>query len=373
MQTYLSYLASVRGASPRTLTAYAGDLRRFARYCEARGVSPETAQAQDLRGFTDEPAVQALSQASLNRNLASVRGFYRWLRRFGCRADDPSEVLQNSPIPGNLPAFLWEQDMAAFADLPQKTNRLWSVRDKALILTLYSGGLRISEAVSLSLSHFSLSPSFIFLKEENSFLEKTSLKEKKIGEEKTSLEKISLEKKGFLEENFLEKSFLDEKKLEKEEKGKKTSLEEKKDEQEADFKKEKLGSAKILGKGDKERYVFFTAEAQDALADYLPERNRIANGQTDRLFLSKRGKPLSAAGAWWIIRQYAAIFKMKNRIHPHALRHSFATHLMNAGCDVRIVQELLGHASISTTQRYTHVDMERLKRVYASAKTKKKT
>jgi integrase/recombinase XerC len=176
--------------------------------------------------------------------------------------------------------------MAYFAEAPMQTKRLWDLRDRAMILTMYSGGLRISELAALSVK--------------------------------------DIESKN----------------------------------------------VKIRGKGNADRYVFFSDEAYEAVNSYLPEREKKLadkNQSTDRLFISQEGKKLSETGIRWIITQYAAVSGLEKRINPHALRHSFATHLVNAGCDVRVVQELLGHVSISTTQRYTHVDMERLKQVYAEA------
>jgi len=132
-----------------------------------------------------------------------------------------------------------------------------------------------------------------------------------------------------------------------------------------------MDGAKITGKGGKEREVFFSDEARAAILAYLPERgaviNNTANCSCDALFVSRRGSPLSVAGVRWIIGRYARVSGLGKNVHPHSLRHSFATHLVNSGCDVRIVQELLGHASLSTTQRYAHVNIENLKRVYAKA------
>jgi integrase/recombinase XerC len=131
--------------------------------------------------------------------------------------------------------------------------------------------------------------------------------------------------------------------------------------------------ARVIGKGSKERIVFFSDEARAALADYLPERTAkirdcgIKGDPNGALFVSEKGRPLSVPGVRWIIGQYSQRSGLNKNIHPHSLRHSFATHLVNAGCDVRIVQEMLGHASLSTTQRYAHVNIESLKRVYARA------
>jgi len=170
--------------------------------------------------------------------------------------------------------------------LPDTGKILWPVRDKALIMTMYSAGLRISELASLTLKVLSGN----------------------------------------------------------------------------------MDSARITGKGGKERVVFFSEEATETILEYLPHRAvRVKNNSHDALFVSKTGKPLSVPGIRWIIYRYAHLSGLGKNIHPHSLRHSFATHMVNAGCDVRIVQEMLGHASLSTTQRYAHVNIEGLKKVYAKA------
>jgi len=133
-----------------------------------------------------------------------------------------------------------------------------------------------------------------------------------------------------------------------------------------------LDEAKITGKGGKQRFVFFSDEAVAAIQEYLPQRAELlktagVDGKKTALFISRKGHPISIPGVRWIISRYALHSGMGKNIHPHALRHSFATHLVNSGCDVRIVQEMLGHSSISTTQRYTHVNFENMKKVYAAS------
>lgn len=134
------------------------------------------------------------------------------------------------------------------------------------------------------------------------------------------------------------------------------------------------GCAKVLGKGSKERIVFLAEPAQRAVEAYLPLRSalRIRRGSAlksgrDPLFVNSRGEALSSRGIEWLIESHAAKAGINKRISPHAFRHSFATHLVQRGADIRAVQELLGHANISTTQVYTHVDMERLRKVYDRA------
>jgi integrase/recombinase XerC len=287
MREYLAYLRSVRGISVETLRAYTQDLSRFEDYCVNHGRDPVNAESGDVRGFIGEASLRGNAAVSINRSLSSVRGFYRWLMRMNIRADDPAAALRNLKTPRSLPVFLWEEEMAAFAELPEEKKILWPLRDRALILVMYSAGLRVSEAASLSLKDMDRD----------------------------------------------------------------------------------LSGARVIGKGNRERRVFFSEEAREALADWLPvRRSRIlAEHPTDRLFVNRRGGPLSTGGMRWIVARYAERSGLQKNVHPHALRHTFATHLVNAGCDVRVVQELLGHASLSTTQRYTHVDIEGLKRVYSEA------
>ncbi len=287
IEEYLAYLRAVRGVSPRTLEAYGRDLGRYEAHCAERDCLPEAATAADIRSFVTRLSEEGTASVSINRALSSIRGFHRWLLRFELRSDDPAATSRNLKTGKFLPAFLWEDEMAAFAELPDTAGILWPPRDKALILAMYSSGLRVSEAASLELSRLDSD----------------------------------------------------------------------------------LSSSRVVGKGDKERRVYFSEEAREAIAAYLPHRAaRIpAEKATDALFINRRGGRLSVNGIRWVIARYTDKSTLGKPIYPHALRHSFATHLVNAGCDVRVVQELLGHASLSTTQRYAHVDMERLKRVYAKA------
>ena len=290
IKEYLSYMESVKGSSARTLEAYRNDLLHYVKYCNNHDILPETAAAYEAQSFIAELTAEKMAAASVNRFLSTIRGFYRWMARFNKRADNPCSSIRNIKAPVKLPHVLREDEMAEFASLPQTTGILWPERDKALIMAMYSGGLRISEVVSLSMANIS-----------------------------------------------------------------------------AD-----LDEAKITGKGGKQRFVFFSDEAVAAIQEYLPQRAELlktagVDGKKTALFISRKGHPISIPGVRWIISRYALHSGMGKNIHPHALRHSFATHLVNSGCDVRIVQEMLGHSSISTTQRYTHVNMDKMKKVYAAS------
>jgi len=133
------------------------------------------------------------------------------------------------------------------------------------------------------------------------------------------------------------------------------------------------GFVRVIGKGDKERLVPVGDLAIEAVAAYLAERDRLtgpkdeARRAREPLFLSRRGRRLDRMAAWRIMRSAATRAGLSERVTPHTLRHSFATHLLEGGADLRVVQELLGHASITTTQLYTHVTGERIRQVYARA------
>lgn len=287
---YLSYIESVKGCSARTIDAYRNDILRYVNYCANHGIDPQHAAAYEVQSFIADLTAESMAATSVNRCLSSIRGFYRWMIRFDKRTDNPCSSLRNVKTPVRLPSVLWENEMADFAALPETAGILWPERDKALILAMYSAGLRISEVVSLT------------------------------------MDKIS------------------------------SSLEE----------------AKITGKGGKQRYVFFSDEAKSAIAEYLPQRAaRLGmtgiDGKKTALFINRKGKAISVPGIRWIISRYVKQSGLGKNIHPHSLRHSFATHLVNSGCDVRVVQEMLGHSSLSTTQRYTHINIENLKKIYAVA------
>ncbi|MCL2214511.1 MAG: tyrosine-type recombinase/integrase [Treponema sp.] len=290
IKEYLDYLKAVKGCSRLTLDAYGNDLSRYSNYCENLGIKSEEASSYEVQSFIADLSAERMAASSVNRSLSSIRGFYRWMIRLNKRKDNPCESLKNIKTPVSLPNVLWESEMADFASLPETTGILWPERDKALIMTMYSAGLRIGEVVTLSMSNISAS----------------------------------------------------------------------------------FDEAKITGKGGKQRYVFFSQEAKEAIAEYLPHRQaRLSitekNGETDALFINRKGQPISIPGVRWIISRYSQYSGLGKNINPHALRHSFATHLVNSGCDVRIVQEMLGHSSISTTQRYTHVNIEKMKKVYAAS------
>lgn len=281
---YLKYIYSVRGVQENTITAYASDLHEFVSYCTDFTICPEKASRQNIELFIGNMTVKGLASVSINRTLSSLRGFFQYLVRFQYRTDNPMENLQNVRFPKKLPVFLWEDEMAKFSILPETANILWASRDKAIILLMYSTGLRIGEMANLYINKF----------------------------------------------------------------------------------KDDYHTVDIIGKGNKQKTVFFSDESRNAVIEYLTDRNAVLgdNSKNKTLFISRKGENLSTAGIRWIINKYVKYANLSKNIHPHSFRHSFATHLLSAGCDIRMVQELLGHSSLSTTQIYTHTTTARLKTIY---------
>ena len=135
---------------------------------------------------------------------------------------------------------------------------------------------------------------------------------------------------------------------------------------------EGFSKAIVKGKGNKDRVVYFAKQAQAALKIYLDDRKKIlqekkVENEPECIFINQKGNSLSAAGIRWIVSRYSGVEGTNHHISPHAFRHTFATQLLSNGADVRAVQELLGHSSISTTQRYTHITTEKLIEIYNKA------
>jgi site-specific recombinase XerD len=285
-EAYLAYLGSIRSLSPRTVDAYRDDLRLYEASCASSGHTVEEADSADVREFVAALVRSGYATSSVNRALSAVKGFHRYLVRFGMAPSNPAKDTESLPMARSLPDFMFEGEMAEFIESAPDDGYFGS-RDRAIFETLYSTGCRVSELSGLCLADLDL----------------------------------------------------------------------------------KAGRARVTGKGSKQRTVFLSAPAVDAINAWLPYRSArlrsIAN--QDRLFLNARSGPLTPRGIAFIVDRRLTRTGSRKHISPHGFRHSFATHLVSNGADVRVVQALLGHENISTTQIYTHVDIARLRAVYDGA------
>lgn len=293
IDSYLDFLRVERGLSPATITAYASDLKGFARHVAAQGKDWRTdadAATSYLASLSKPPRV--LRPATHRRKAAAIRAFYRFCFSEGVIERDVASLLDLPRAARVLPDTLGLADVEALLDAPDPESAI-GIRDRALLELLYACGLRVSEALNLDLQDLSL-------------------------EEAT---------------------------------------------------------VRVIGKGDRERRLPVGDVAISALSRYLadirPQLMAKASKSVMRrggpVFVSQRGERLSRMAAWRTIRHAALVGGVTGHVTPHTLRHSFATHLLEGGADLRVVQELLGHASITTTQLYTHLTGERIKQVYARA------
>ena len=279
---FLRYLEVERNVSSHTLYNYRIDLKEFLTFLQRR--RPQEVDYLQLRLYLTYLKERNLSRKSIARKLSCLRSFYHFLYREGKIKTDPTIGILTPKQERKLPLFLNEPEVNSLLDISFPDD--WTgLRDRALLETLYSSGMRVGELVAL---------------------------------ETSSIDFFS-------------------------------------------------GYAKLRGKGKKERIVPITETALKVLRDYLKTRPFFDTKGTKGIFLSKRGTRLTTRSVARIMDKYVRLTSIQKKISPHVLRHSFATHLLDRGADLRAVQELLGHANLSTTQVYTHVTMERLKEAYAKA------
>ncbi len=275
---FIRYLEIERNYSRHTVLNYRLDLTNFARFS---GETPlEKVDYLALRKYLAELKRKNESSRSIARHLSALRSFFKFLVREGYLKTNPILILSSPKLDKHLPQFLTEEEVNKLINSVVSED-VRSLRDKAILETFYSTGIRISELVALSL-------------------------------------------------------------------------------QDVDF---ISGVVKVMGKGKKERIVPIGECALKAIRKYLDKRDK----DTDTIFLNKNGKRITDRGVRVIFTKYLRLASIKQGISPHTLRHSFATHLLNHGADLRSVQELLGHVNLATTQIYTHLTTEKLKSVYDKA------
>lgn len=281
---YLNFLAVERGVSLNTLDAYSRDIRQFLDFAEAGGVAtPVEVKAEHATAFLGELREQGLSSTSLNRKLAAIRGFYKYLLREGRLEENPLVRIEIARTWMRLPGTLSREEMERLLGQPA-TVTTSGIRDRAILELLYASGIRVSELTSLTLNRVN----------------------------------------------------------------------------------RQMGFLVTVGKGRKERIVPVGQSALEWLSRYIDQVRPVLlkKRTSSTLFLNRSGEGFTRQGIWKLIKKYAKISGLERKVHPHTFRHSFATHLLEGGADLRSVQIMLGHADISTTQIYTHVTRERLKEIH---------
>ncbi len=289
------YLATEKGASEHTISAYGRDLARFRPHvAQALTIEAADLALEHLKQITT-PHIRShvaalwaggdLSRASLNRMMSCLRSFFRFLCRRGYLAENPAAALPGIKGRRNLPRFLHVEEMEAVLAVPDPTTPL-GMRDLALMELLYATGFRVAELTSLDIGDVNL----------------------------------------------------------------------------------RRRVARVTGKGGHEREVPVGRLALQAVARYLEAGRGVlaakSGSVTGALFVNHRGGRLTPRGVRDIVARLVTRAALGKSVSPHVFRHSFATHLLEGGADLRVVQELLGHASISTTQIYTHVTSGQMRQIY---------
>lgn len=281
LKRYRQYLLLEKSLSPNTLEAYMDDAGKLLSYMDDCGIRIEDVTLDDLHGFAAAMGDLGVAPRSQARIISGVKSLFKFLNLDGYRQDDPSELLEAPKIGRHLPDVLSVDEIDKIIgqiDLSSKEGQ----RNRAMIETMYSCGLRVSELCSLK-----------------------------------------------MEDLFLQEGFI-----------------------------------RVTGKGSKQRLVPISGRAIHEIELYLSDRCHIEikPGAEAYLFLSlRRGRPLSRIMVFDIVKNLTAMAGINKTVSPHTFRHSFATHLLEGGANLRAIQCMLGHEKISTTEIYTHIDRSRLR------------
>ena len=308
LHNYYLYLSSERNASKHTMDGYFRDIVACSQFCFDKSpidkqIAWSTIKPTDARLFIADLQEKKLSRSSLQRKASSLRSYYKFLIREEICSLNPFSDMKGAKSEKKIPSYLTQKQVSELLEAPIKywaefskdhskahdSTEFSAQRDSAILEIIYSGGLRINEALEIN------------------------------------LEDIDWRQQVFT----------------------------------------------VKGKGQKQRLAIIGEPAVRRLKEYLRTREKLglANRESlGALFLNLRnGERITARSVQRNLKKYLAFAMLPPDVTPHKLRHSFATHLLEAGADLRVVQELLGHSSLSTTQIYTHVTTERLMKVYRSA------
>jgi integrase/recombinase XerD len=272
IRSYLHFCRTEKGLATNTLESYRRDLSQLGRFL--RGESLESVSLDRLRSYLDHLHKTGLSNRSIARQVATIRGFFGFLVEEGDLQANPAELLKAPRIGSSLPKYLDQPTVEQLLESPQYDNAM-GPRDQAMLDLLYATGLRVSELIKLRVSDLD----------------------------------------------------------------------------------ESEGTVRVIGKGNKQRLVPVGRQALRSVERYCTEqRPQLLKGRVSPyLFVTTRGTAMTRQGFWKLLRNHGRRASIFQDLSPHVLRHTFATHLLQGGADLRSVQAMLGHADIGTTQIYTHV------------------
>lgn len=296
LDRFIRYLSSERRYSPLTVRNYRRDVERFVAWLgfEWGSFDPRRVTTDDLRNWVvHRTDVEGISPASMNREMASLRALFRFLRQCGAVERDVCRPVPTLRTAHRLPAFVPESRMGGIVfDCRTPCDDFIAERDGLIVLLFYTCGLRLAELVGID------------------------------------RDDVAADRRSLV----------------------------------------------VRGKGDKERTVPLLDCAREKILHYLDliERQNICISDEKALFLTRKGGRISRSVVYRLVRECLTQAGVQGKKSPHVLRHTFATHLMNGGADMREIQELLGHASLQATQVYTHNSIARLREAYAKAHPREK-
>jgi integrase/recombinase XerC len=309
VKQFLIYLRSVRNSSPHTIRSYETDLDQVLKFLTPPGTampSPQDVTHLMIREFVAHLHDLQLEKSSIARKLAAIRSFFKFAVREGMLVRNPARMVATPKLPKRIPSVLSAEDLNAFLDSVAAEPARPSGRRKRA--SAKDGSQRM-------------------VKRDRAILEMLYASGLRVSE-LTGLNLADVDRKELM--------------------------------------------LRVRGKGSKERIVPYGGKAEQALEAYEPLRQemlRKAGGHAEKqaVFLNHQGRRLTQRSVARIVKKYARLANVNWNLHPHSLRHAFATHLLADGADLRAIQELLGHSSLSTTQRYTHATIRQLMEVFDKA------
>ena len=327
VQKFIEYLQSVKNSSPHTVSNYGNDLQQFLAYLtppESEEPALRSIDHKVIREFVAHLHDQGLEKSSIARKLASLRSFFKYCVREGMVKENPARLVPTPKLPKRVPSVLSAEEMNGFL------NQLTALKSEPQGTDARSR----SEQSERKVPRGNFDEEGLLIKRDRAILELLYAAGLRVSE-LTGLNLVDMDCKDRI--------------------------------------------VRVRGKGNKERIVPYGSKADEALQAYWPIREqllaqnksgrsrRTAMPHTEAIFLNYAGRRLTQRSVGRIVKKYVRLVNINWDLHPHSLRHAFATHLLADGADLRAIQELLGHQSLTTTQKYTHASIRQLMDIYDKA------